>query len=391
LTWAPLPILPFSPTGLPVDPTAAGTAILLPAHQYVVDPLGVNVALAEGHLEHAFEFGNKTDVSMAYGASVWTAGGGAPQAMPLLRINSGLQSEFAAVQVATLPDSWETAVEAVPIDLNRDTSGAYPTRYAEFPPTLDLSGVAQTLATLQAQIGPAGLAAISPRIVLTTADGQMTAVRTLDVWRSADATANRRVHWSDVQPLPAAFLARDIGPARIEIFDRRYTWLMTVRKSPIEWDIDASGGPPGQFEDANLNARFDRGDPNAVEIKLVVLFKRAFSAADEHVFDANFGNAAVTPFDGAGPVQSNEVVIQWAGTEPEPHIKPGNFLFDARDVTWYQIESFTSNAAGTARMTLDRPVRAVTQDANGDSMIDATNDVMGRAILMRGVVEVFDL
>jgi hypothetical protein len=105
---------------------------------------------------------------------------------------------------------------------------------------------------------------------------------------------------------------------------------------------------------------------------------------------------------------SNQVMIAWnpgmggwmpngVGTafdnEPKPLLKPGNYLLDARDLSWYRIQSIDSfdetTSPATAVLSLDRTVRLLTPgDGSGPP---ALPDPVGRAILMRGVIEVFDL
>jgi hypothetical protein len=426
LIWQPLPVIQIqidpaflTTYGDPIDPAAWDPNTIHPfvaTHQFVVDPLGWNVAFAElssvgpPATYPINEFGNKTDSTTGLGASLWAPLGGAAD-RPLLRINGGILGEFGAMQAASLPDTWESLVEATPVAFNAVS--------VEFAPTVDLSGVDQTLTLLRTRLlnSPPGtpLTILPPRIVLTSADGTLTETRLLDVSQvpSTGPNGGRVMQWVPNNPLPSAFLLRDIGQARIEAFDRRYSWIMTVRKPAIEWDLDGDPTTSNPLtEDGNVNNQYDLGDPNSIEIKLAVIFKRAFAAQDEHVYDANFANAAVDlEGDGTadGPqhalgtapnARADWVKIMWNpnGTgplpqnEPNPIYRAGNFLFDARDVTWYRIqevyEEGTANGRNYAVLILDRTPRLQTP---ADTNTPPGAFPAGRVILMRGIVELFDL
>jgi hypothetical protein len=428
LIWQPLPVIQIladaavlARYGDPINPAAwdpsSATNPFVATHQYVVDPLGWNVAFAELNvappaLYPVNEFGNKTNRTTGVGTTLWVAGGGAAN-RPLLRINSGISNEFIAMQTASLPDTWEPLVEATPLAFNGTS--------VEFPTSVDLTGIRDTLLRLNnnyLSVPGGDLPVLPPRIVLTSLDGAVTETRLLNVTLGVTAGPNGGsvVQWAANHPLPSAFLLRDIGQARIEAFDRRYSWIITVRKPAIEWDVIANGAPDALVEDGNVNMhinnQFDAGDPDSVEIKMAVIFKRAFAAQDEHVYDANFANAAVDlEGDGAadGPQHSlgtapnaraDWVKIIWnpnaAGpapqNEPSPVYRPGNYLFDARDVTWYRIqevyEEGTAAGYNYAILILDRTPRLQTP---ADTNTPPRGNPAGRVILMRGIVELFDL
>lgn len=327
-------------------------------NSYVVDPLGLNIARRDGQSASVVDtFGNKTNRVTAT-ATALAAG-------PLLRIHGGrthpTDPDLALLQAAdtcTAPDSWQQVLQAVPTTVAANS--------ATFANTVDLGG-----------IGGSTLAA--PRIVLTSLDGSQTVVRRIT------GIAAPTVSWSAAEPLPARFPAGDVGQARIEIFNRRYAWFLTVR---------------------NVGAR--------PEIKCVVTFNRSGNTAEEHVYAANFGNpdidangnSAVDSADGL--TNPSQVMIAWQpgaatawdpeGTgananEPDPLLKTGNWLFDARDASWYRIQSVdNSDLSATPRwavLTLDQSVRVVTPDDGTGP--PANPQPIGRAILMPGIVDVFDL
>ena len=320
--------------------------------RYVVDPLGLTTAAADGQSAFIVDtFGNRTSTATGLAAAL---------PAPLLRIHGSLSTPSQAVDFCTHPDSWQQVIEATPFNVAVDS--------VTFPPTVDLSGIS-------------GTALVAPRVVLTSSDGRQTAVRRLTSITTPTAS------WSAVtDPLPAGFPLADVGLARIEIFNRRYSWFLTVR---------------------NVGAQ--------PEIKCIVTFNRGFNTTEEHAYAANFGNPNID-VDGdmnadstQGLTSANQVMIAWQPTgaagfdpegtgdvtfEPDPLLKAGNWLFDARDASWYRIQSLdnASNASATpqwAVLSLDRTVRIITpDDATGPP---AAATPIGRAILMPGIIEIFDL
>lgn len=361
--WRPLPLMHLQPNQSPYNDPAnviGNASPLYSTRRYVVDPLGWANAQADNTtFQRPYEFGNKTNVTDATGFSPTPA---SPADFNLLRINGALNTPAAAVFGTTLPDSWEPLVQATPSDFNPKPTGPQPvTTSVTFPQTVNLDGLRQIYTDLQDQATtPLGIISVPPRIVLTTADGALSETRFLDPTAGA---LNNRVSWSASNPLPAAFVARDIGQARIETFDRRYTWFMTVNK-------DSSG---------------------RADTKVVVVFNRKFLPEEEHVYNANFGNTNLDiDSDGAQDVfNSSQVRINWTpGMEPDPLLQPGNFLFDARNVEWYRIQQVNVNdqVNGDALLTLDRTAITTPDDGMGNPVPGP-----GRVILMRGIIDVFDL
>lgn len=297
---------------------------------YVVDPLGWNIANDDATSPPAL-FGNKTNRTTGVGIAPPTAG--------LLRIHGGLDTAALASAAVALPDAWEEIVSGTPASATNTA--------VSFPATIALDPV--TVPSAQA---------VPRRISLTSTDGRMTVYRTIT--NIAGQTVNL------AEPVPLRFPRDaggnpDVGMARVESLTRRYTWFLTVRNN-------AQGLPT---------------------IKCVVVFNRNFASASEHVYDANFGNvngdvdSDGNP-DGAqhGLTHSAWVKIVWdRATEPDPLLKRGNYVFDAQDVTWYRIQEVFDGGprSGFAVLILDRNVRRGTVTSPG------------HAVLMPGVVEVFDL
>jgi hypothetical protein len=270
----------------------------------------------------------------------------APNDFNLLRINGSLNTQNAAIANTALLDSWEPVVQATPRTVT-DAGGAPGS--VVFPSSVGLSGLDTALGFL--------------RVTLVSTDGRVTATRPI----SQVSAGTNTVEFPQQSPLPARFPSTaagpDVGLAIIEQFDRRYTWFLTVRKSP--------NGP--------------------ADIKVVVVFNRKFLPEEEHAYDANFGNPMLDiNMDGANDVASTaQVRLRWTpNAEPDPLLRPGNFLLDARNVEWYRIQSveINDNATGDALVTLDHTVIPTPNDAMGNPTPD-----WGRAILMRGIVDVYDL
>lgn len=153
--------------------------------------------------------------------------------------------------------------------------------------------------------------------------------------------------------LPAGFTTA--GNVRLQTQDRRYTWLLTVR---TELDI---------------NFR-----PLTADIDVVVFFKRGYSTDDEFEYTTFTGEA----FEKG----SNTVSIQYDGTQPEPSLKKGGFLFDSENARWYRIldfEEVTQPEVGF-KITLDR-------SADETSLGVDAGKPQGKAMLMRGIVDVYHL
>src|SRR5262249_38250938 len=121
----------------------------------------------------------------------------------------------------------------------------------------------------------------------------------------------------DTNALPAGFAAggTTIGNVRVEVQDRRYTWLLTVRKD--------SGG--------------------VASVDVVVYFNRRFDSLliDEALYTATF-------FNGDSQIKVNyQAGINPATNETyKPFMKKGNFMFDANNCFWYRITNVKDDPSG---------------------------------------------
>ena len=297
---------------------------------YVVDPLGWSeLAVLGAGFEHYF-------------------GNDGAAALPFLRrFNYGITTPAHADGVVTLPDSWISYLPETPTAATATT--------VTLPPTVDLSSLPLP--------GPP-----ESRVVLTDDSARTSQVRTI-----TGIAPGPVISWTN--PLPGGFT---ITKVRVQIQERRYTWLLTVRKSDF-------GNP------MSLSASVD----------VVVFFNRSATQEDEIVYPALFGRGIDGQFGVAGFDDDNNGTdddvseFGWLGSDdlrtlavtwsslPDPLLKKGGYVFDAQNSYWYRIQDVTeSQTSARAELTLDRDIVAFS---------NAGTSPAGGAILMRGVVDVFPL
>jgi hypothetical protein len=368
--WTPITPYPTPATGataLTSDPVAPSMPIQIPltytnfdsgtastgttwysAHDYVVDPMGWNVYHSEAQnllfgnspastLASPDDFGFKVDITSRVAGSITAARPTTAGTDPYLaRLNGGATTIAAAQELCAGPDSWAVEYSETPV----------------FP------GTTSTLVQFaQSDLSTVNTAGFS-RLVLTSLTSNQAVIR--PITSALIDVANKRIGFTE--PLPPSFTAD--GPARIETFDRRYTWMATVNK-----DLQGKS-----------------------RVTVAVFFKRGFKPEEEHVYSASFGTFGVDPlFTNSSFTSTDQVMIRWnVGTEPPPLLKPNNFILDGRYATWYRVIAVTANStdgntpANYAVLTVDRPVPARAQT-------NFTLPTPGRAILMRGIVELFEL
>ncbi|MBX3444530.1 MAG: hypothetical protein KF774_19170 [Planctomyces sp.] len=320
------PVVMLRTTSPPVDVTWYS------ARNYVIDPLGWAVYanqtadLLTGSSPNDFGFKVERTTGLANSVPPRPTTAALAVSPYLLRLNGGATTVPAAESLIASPDSWTVELTSTLADpLPND---AIPT--ATFVAGIDLSNVSGF-----------------NRIVLTSLQDSRVMTRPI-----TGATINS-VSW--VEPLPVGFVAD--GPARIETYTRRYSWLATVNK-------DLQGH---------------------THTTVAVFYNRAFSPADEHVYDANFGNTSAT--GQWSIIFPDQIRLNWdVAAEPDPLLRPGNFLLDARHATWYRIVDVSDRTDGSALLTVNRPV------PTAHRTLDPTAPAsVGRAILMRGIIELFEL
>ena len=309
-----------------------GSAYYYDALNYVVDPLGWQMFRTEPNLNTAqtsandFGYNVVQNLGGQVAPATYTTPAQTAVNRRLLRLNGGMHNLLApgfgmamAEGITLHGDSWNQEVS----DLLPTIPAAGDTT-ATFRPGLDI-----------------GADFAGRRIILTNEDRSRALVRNLT------GIGGQTVTWANAEPIPAGFVPE--GPARIERFDKRFSWLATVNR-----DI--------------------KGRDN---VTVAVFFRRRFTPADEHVYPANYD------FSDFGGVSPDQVQITWTiGTNPDPLLKEGNFLLDGYNATWYRIMAVsvtTTGTAGSATLTLDRAIPA------------NLRNTAGRAILMRGIIHLFEL
>ena len=171
--------------------------------------------------------------------------------------------------------------------------------------------------------------------------------------RTPATVTGNTVTWVD--PLPPSFLKSGIGNCRVELHDRRYTWLLTVRREDLI---------PGTFIDPATGQQMVGMVPSGIavpSVSIVVFFNRSFSAADETLFPATFQTAKL--------VNGTAVPERATITCPTSAIKKGGYVFDADAGWWYRVSNFGANSGGTVTVVVDSPIVADSPAAGGHAMM----------------------
>lgn len=309
------------------DPDADGTIFNeqlpgggLPLKNFVLDPLGYAV------------IGNVP------------LGNNQPDALKLRRFAAGRGgSETQAATYVTQPDSWVTLYEAIPSSTSSDytpTAPAVPTTTITFatgdiPSKIDLPG----LATL-VQSGPSPV-----RLVLFDAEGRLSETRTLVYDTSTSTNPVGATSITFPKPVPNNGRYGQVSKVRVETFERRYSWLMSVRR------------PSAPAADGSLTA----------EIGVAVIFRRSLDPREEIAY--SLSNAGTLN----GRIQYS--VSKVAGSDPDPFVKKGGFLLDTANARWYRIAT-VSGSSSNPQITLDRDPAS-------------SSEKVTSAVFFRGVIDVF--
>jgi hypothetical protein len=168
----------------------------------------------------------------------------------------------------------------------------------------------------------------------------------------------------DHYPLPASFVNSGVGIVRIELQERRYTWLLTVRQS------------------------YPQTTPPSASVDVVVFFKRTIEniGVDEALYPAVFTQGS-TQVAVQYPTGNNTVT----GQPLKPFMKRGGYVFDANNAYWYRI----SNVIEPDPLNLNPPAGSASARVILDFPAAANNgfvpNIPSRAMFPRGVVDVFPL
>ncbi len=312
----------------------------------------------------------------------------------------GASNQDQAAEAATLPDSWIQQVESNQVTY---TAGASTCTLGDVP--YDLIPTTPTT--------PAGY--LPSRIVLFDITGKISHVRPISnigTWTAPTQT----ITWPSATvasgPLPSGFVP---VRARVETKERRYTWLLSVRR-----------------------------DGDSFQMEVVVFFRRPFSGKDEQVYPATFTSVVDPGYDelpgiggsnddgkngtddvaelgwtGSDDTSRNWVVVQYDSTGAKPFVKKGGYVTDADNLRWYRIlDVFESDTpanvmtkAGLNRTGTVYPPDQSFFGANTASILlrvenkivdsglqppkDAsgvpTGPPTGKAMLMRNIVDVYPI
>jgi len=299
-----------------------------------------------------------------------------------------INNEFRSASAAVLPDSWTQQVESLDLDTLTTTS-------------INLVGVDFNALSQSVSIPNPDL--VPDRIILFDDTGRLSHTASL----SGIAASGTGTVCSWNSPVTLTFQP---VRAKVESLERRYTYLLSVRRN--------FGG--------------------STHIDVVVHFRRSYSNEDEQVFSAVFreidrgpdgepGEATTDDNGVSGADDSGElgwvdtddkarnfVIVQYSSTGQKPFFKKGGYICDANNLRWYRIidsaeSGFPAHTIASVtpagyeldtvatgmdrfvRLTLDRNI--IENSPLNSSTLEPipNNGVLGGAILMRGIVDVFPL
>jgi hypothetical protein len=302
---------------------------------YVVDPLGWQMFSSGFSLDTTTTSANDFGYFSSNGLGSGVAGTnyGSPALIfanhRLLRINGGLTDLTSTTNALAISEGF---------GLHGDTWNVEIVSLIESVTTVgalagNRAAVFPSTVDLSPYVSPNG----QVRIVLSNVDQTMTVTRILEPIDLSVAVdpVTRTVMWRE--PLPTGFVPD--GICRLERVDKRYSWLATVNKQ------------------TNGTAK----------VTVAVVFKRSFTPDDEHVYSTNFA----TGF-------ADQASVSWGAGEPKPLLREGNYVLDAMTARWYRILA-VSGSTSPVTVTFDQKI-PLNHQVTG-----------GRLIVMRGIVEIFEL
>ncbi len=333
---------------------------------YVVDPLG----------KHLVETNYRQTANGDYFGNNFTTNN--PIQVMRAFPGVGASNQDQAADAATLPDSWISQVESNQVTY---TAGASTCTLGDLP--YDLIPTTPIL--------PTGY--LPSRIVLFDITGKISHVRPIS--NITGTAPSQTITWPSVVgsgPLPSNFTP---VRARVETKERRYTWMLSVRR-----------------------------DGDSFQMDVVVFFRRQFSGRDEQVFPATFTAVTDPGYDqqpgvagvdddgkngtddagelgwpGSDDSARNWVIVEYSSTGDKPFYKKGGYVCDATNLRWYRILDFvegTTPALVTPiGLTAPSPTsgcdRAVRLTIENKIVAPAPAVVGGGALLMRNIVDVYPI
>ena len=234
------------------------------------------------------------------------------------------------------------------------------------------------------------------RIVLFDITGKISHVRPISnigAW----AAPTQTITWPSATvgsgPLPTGFTPVS---ARVETKERRYTWMLSVRR-----------------------------DGDSFQMDVVVFFRRPFSGRDEQVYPATFTAVTDPGYDqkpgvasvdddgrngtddvgelgwpGSDDSSRNWVIVEYKSAEDKPFYKKGGYVCDATNLRWYRILDFQEGTTPDLVTPLGITPRP-SQTAGYDRAVRLTieNKIVapvpavanGGALMMRNIVDVYPI
>ncbi|WP_339907621.1 hypothetical protein [Symmachiella dynata] len=286
----------------------------------------------------------------------------------------------AAANFVTLPDSWDTLL---------DETSSIPANYLPATPSIELPGAAAAIG-LTADYDGTVLGVPVYRAIFFDATGDRSHTRVLT---GITNIANSVLTWAD--PLPNGFTP---ATAWLQVQERHYSWLLTVRRGTPS----NHPGPDGQPGEAGVDDNGDTfiddngefGWPGTddllsenAQIEVVVFFNRTPENGDPMSDPPTGANAlaeSTYPLLAPGFQRgSASVSLDW-GTNPEPFLKEGKFIFDPEGARWYRILKITSLGATSAQLDLDR-------GAETNSVFSEDAAEQGLGVFLPGIVDVYPI
>ena len=365
---------------------------------YVVDPLG-EVLMAGSPSDAVYRQTNRGD---------FFGNDGSIPTRLIRAFSGGVANEVAADDMATLPDSWINQAESTRI--NYDST----------------SGQSCTLGDLQEFLTPVTNGYPNTRIVFFNDTGKVSHVRQIASTSANNQTA-QTVNW--IGSLPSGF---NPVKARIDTKSRRYTWMLSIRRSfggaslmdvvvffkrpfsPKDEQLYPATFQTGAIDVSNSDPQNDRW-ANFVRDPGTDGF-RGSSGDDNGVYgDEDIGELG---WPGSDDTARNWVVLQWNTSGDKPFVKKGGFITDAENLRWYRITDYFEGPTPESVMTLanittsiaaytpDAPLaghRSIlvrvensilqngTQPTGGPNVSAIGGTPRGRAMLMRGIIDVYPI
>ena len=360
---------------------------------YVVDPLGRFLpddaaAAAGGNQFFGFDT-DQTSFTLQPRIGVGNTGPTWADDFGIRRTTGGFADFASALGAFSQGDSWTVLFDAVPGDLLAAQTAS---PRIVFPASVDLTGIPPINPTIVR----------NHRVVIIGLNGSRSVVRNI---AGIDLTAGNNDLLLDA-PLPEFITGpNSVRSVSVETFAPRYTYLMTVRDRQPARDADTGQPLFLRYDNPNLTAAQLSTQllPDiAPQVTVVMMFNRSFDPSDEEIYFANFGAsdpATMTGFTGetavAGLLQPDIVRVAWNRNplaEPPPLIREGNYLFDARNVIWYQILNVSGETDVTVGTETFKQVD-ITVDRAVEIRTPATARAVdvGRVIFLKGIVDIFEI